>query len=51
MKTTIEEITIEMTGKTISIYPEYNHDDTILEQTFSSQTEALDFYLNQIEEL
>lgn len=51
MKTTIDEITIEMSGKTVKIYPADNPLDEILVQSFPTQTEALDFYMNQIYEL
>lgn len=51
MDTTINDITLEMTGKTVTAYPYDNHNDIILHETFKTQTEALDFYFNQIEEL
>ena len=51
MKTTINEITIDICNKTVRIYPAHNRLDEILTQSFPTQTEALDFYLNQIEEL
>lgn len=51
MKTTINEITIEISGKMVKIYPEYNQLDEILVQSFPTQIEAVVFYCNQIKEL
>ena len=51
MITTIDDITCEVTGRTIKIYPVYNPADVVMQETYANQTEALTVYMKLIEDM